>query len=464
MDFRIKRTATAIAVATALAMPGVALAQTDAEKALEARVAELEKLVQQLSADQTKTATEVATTAKAVEEAKTLPAPPPAPTVSTANKGSLTVKGFVIASLYAQDANFAFGNGQSAEFPTGEYSTDKWTYGGDVRNTRLTLDWKGPEVANGAKFGGLVEMDFFGGFAGGGFTDEQPNPRLRLAYVDVTKGDTTIRIGQAWSPFFGNVPASPTHVAFPLGFGSAGMVGWRFPGLFVYHNFSKNAKLTLAAMRGSWNDASPAYGNGAGESGTPQFEARFDFSAGPWSLYVVGHYDQKDCNLVGDTSASVCGYGYTKKNLDGTAVELGAKATFGKFTLAGNVYQGTAIGNQFGQITQFGDISGWGGWLQGSVKFTPQWSAHLFYGMEKPDDGDLFASMAPPTTATGVTRARGENEMIAASVMYSSGPYVFGIEWLNDKVTMAGKNSSGLPVSDISYRGNQLSFSAWYKF
>ena len=463
MDFRIKRTATAIAVATALAMPGVALAQTDAEKALEARVAELEKLVQQLSADQTKTATEVATTAKAVEEAKTPPAPPPAPTVSTANKGSLTVKGFVIASLYAQDANFAFGNGQSAEFPTGEYSTDKWTYGGDVRNTRLTLDWKGPEVANGAKFGGLVEMDFFGGFAAGGFTDEQPVPRLRLAYVDVTKGDTTIRIGQAWSPFFGNVPASPTHVAFPLGFGSAGMVGWRFPGLFVYHNFSKNTKLTLAAMRGSWNDASPAFGNGAGESGTPQFEARLDFSAGPWSLYVVGHYDQKDCNLVGDTATNVCGNGYTKKNLDGTAVELGAKASFGKVTLAGNVYQGTAIGNQFGQITQFGDISGWGGWLQGSVKFTPQWSANLFYGMEKPDDGDVFDYIATPT-GTAVNRARGENEMIAASVMYSSGPYVFGIEWLNDKVTMAGKNSSGLPVSDISYRGNQLSFSAWYKF
>ena len=457
MDSRIKRTATAIAVATALAMPGVALAQTDAEKALEARVAELEKLVQQMSAQQ---AAPAATAAPATTPA----APPPAPTVSTANKGSLTVKGFVIASLYAQDANFAFSNGQAAEFPTGEYSTDKWTYGGDVRNTRLTLDWKGPEVANGAKFGGLVEMDFFGGFAGGAFTDEQPNPRLRLAYVDVTKGDTTIRIGQAWSPFFGNVPASPTHVAFPLGFGSAGMVGWRFPGLFVYHNFSKNTKLTLAAMRGSWNDSSPSFGNGAGESGTPQFEARLDFAAGPLNLYVVGHYDQKDCNLVGDTSSSVCGYGYTKKNLDGTAVELGAKATFGKITLAGNVYQGTAIGNQFGQITQFGDISGWGGWLQGSVKFTPQWSANLFYGMEKPDDADLFASIAPPTSATGVSRARGENEMIAASVMYSSGPYVFGVEWLNDKVTMAGKNNLGQPVSDISYRGNQLSFSAWYKF
>lgn len=455
MDSRIKRTATAIAVATVLAMPGVALAQTDAEKALEARVAELEKLVQQMSAQQ---AAPAATAAPATTPA----APPPAPTVNTANKGTLTVKGFVIASLYAQDANFAFGNGQSAEFPTGEYSTDKTTYGGDVRNTRLTLDWKGPEVANGAKFGGLVEMDFFGGFTGGAFTDEQPNPRLRLAYVDVTKGDTTIRIGQAWSPFFGNVPASPTHVAFPLGYGSAGMVGWRFPGLFVYHNFSKNTKLTLAAMRGSWNDSSVTFGNGAGESGTPQLEARLDFAAGPLNLYVVGHYDQKDCNLVGDTSSNVCGYGYTKDTLDGTAVEVGAKATFGKFSLAGNVYQGTAIGNQFGHITQFADISGWGGWLQGSLKFTPQWSANLFYGMEKPDSGDVFASIAPP--GTGVARARGENEMIAASVVYSSGPYVFGVEWLNDKVTMAGKTSAGLEASDISYTGNQLSFSAWYKF
>lgn len=456
MDSRIKRTATAIAVATVLAMPGVALAQTDAEKALEARVAELEKLVQQMSAQQ---AAPAATAAPATTPA----APPPAPTVNTANKGTLTVKGFVIASLYAQDANFAFGNGQNAEFPTGEYATDEITYGGDVRNTRLTLDWKGPEVANGAKFGGLVEMDFFGGFAGGAFTDEQPNPRLRLAYVDVTKGDTTIRIGQAWSPFFGNVPVSPTHVAFPLGYGSAGMVGWRFPGLFVYHNFSKNTKLTLAAMRGSWNDSSVTFGNGAGESGTPQFEARLDFTAGPLNLYVVGHYDQKDCNLVGDTGGNVCGYGYTKDTLDGTAVEVGAKATFGKFSLAGNVYQGTAIGQQFGQITQFADISGWGGWLQGSLKFTPQWSANLFYGMEKPDSDDVFASIAPPTGATAA-RARSENEMIAASVMYSSGPYVFGVEWLNDKVTLAGKTSAGGEASDISLTGNQLSFSAWYKF
>jgi hypothetical protein len=450
MDSRIKRTATAIAVATALAMPGVALAQTDTEKALEARIAELEKLVNEMAAKQAAPKVVVSETGPAAA-----PAPAPAPTVNTANKGSLTIKGFVIASLYAQDQNFAFGNGQNAEFPTSDYSKDDWTLGGDVRNTRLTLDWKGPEV-EGFNVGGLLEADFFGGFGAGAFTDEQPIPRMRLAYVDITKGSTTYRIGQAWSPMFGNVPVSPTHVAFPLGYGAAGDVGWRYPGLFVYHTFSKSTKLTLAAMRGSWNDSSVPFGNGAGESGVPQLEARLDFSAENWSVYVVGHYDQKDCNLVGDTATTnVCGASYTKKSLDGTAVEFGAKAKFGNFSLQGNVYSGTAIGQQFGHITQFGDISGWGGWLQGSFKFSGPWSANLFYGLDDPKDSDVL-SQSPGT-------ARLKNEMIAASVMYSKGPYVFGVEWLNDQLTRP-KACTEFTCTSNDLEGNQLSFSAWYKF
>jgi hypothetical protein len=447
MDSRIKRTAIAMAVATALALPGVSLAQaTDKEKALEARVAELEKLVQEMMADKK--------AAPAPAPAAAAPAPAPAPTVATANKGSLTVKGFVIASLYAQDQNMSFGNGQNAEFATSEFSKDKWTVGGDVRNTRLTLDWKGP-AGEGVNYGGLVEMDFFGGQAAGAFTDEQPLPRLRLAYVDLIKGDTTYRIGQMWSPMFGNVPVSPTHVAFPLGYGAAGDVGWRYPGLFVYHNFSKTTKLTLAAMRGSWNDASATFGQGAGESGFPQLEARLDFSGGPWSMYLVGHYDQKDCNLAGDTSANVCGTGYTKSSLDGTGLEFGAKAAFGAFSLQGNVYQGTAIGQQFGHITQFGDISGWGGWIQGSYKFTPTWSGNLFFGMDDPKDGDVYDS----SPATG----RVKNQQIAASVMYSSGPYVFGVEWLNNSLTRGVRATDG-SVTETDVDANQLSFSAWYKF
>jgi hypothetical protein len=443
MDSRIKRTATAIAVATVLAMPGVALAQTDAEKALEARVAELEKLVQQMSAQPATTA------AKPAEEKKA-----PEPTVKSGGGEMLTIKGFIIGSLYAQDANFTFNNGQSAEFPSSEFARNSWLLSGDVRNTRITFGFNGPDVA-GMKVGATLEADFFGGFNGSGaFSDEQPIPRLRLAYVDVVKGDTTFRVGQAWSPLFGNVPVSPTHVAFPLGYGSAGDVGWRFPGLFVYHNVSKELKLTFAAMRGSWSaPGSTLESQSAGEAGTPQFEARVDYSGKGWGVYAVGHYDQKDCRGTGTTPTACAGNG-TKDKMDGTAVEVGGKFTAGMFSFQGNLYQGTAIGQQFGAITQFGDISSVGGWAQASVKFNPNWSAHLFYGMEDPKDADVVDS----------GNRRIKNEQIAVSAMYSTGPYVFGVEWMNTKLTNGVRDSETGAIDCSSIKGNQISASVWYKF
>jgi len=401
MDSRIKRTAIALAVASALALPGVA------------------------SAGEVKTGT----------------------------AEGLTVKGFVIATLFLNDADFAFSNGQAAEWPTAERSTDEWTLGGDVRNTRITLAFNGPDAAN-MKFGGAIELDFFGGFNGtGAFSDEQQTPRLRLAYVDVTRGKTTFRVGQFWSPMFGYVPASPTHVAFPLGYGT-GKIGWRFPGLFVYHDFGGSdalkTKLSLAMMRGSWNSSSNLNDNGPGEAGTPQFEARLDFTGKNWGAFIVGHYDSKDCDGPGDSLANACA-GTTDDSLDGTAVQAGVKFNVGGFSLQLQGYTGTAVGNQFAAITQFGDISSKGGWIQGSYKFNPNWAAHLFYGMDDPDDDDVVAA----------GQSRLKNEQVAASVMYSNGPYVLGVEWLNASLEAVGPSTE---FDTVDIDGNQLSFSVWYKF
>jgi hypothetical protein len=439
MHSRIKRTAVAIAVATALALPGAAMAQTDKEKELEARIAELEKLVSEMAKKE----------AAPAPAAVPAPAPAPAPTVSTANKGSLTIKGFVAATLFTQDANFTFGNGQNAQFPSTEFDKDEYTWGGDVRNTRVTLDWKGPAVGD-MNFAGLVEVDFFGGFNGtGAFSDEQPNPRLRLAYADMNFGKSTIRIGQFWSPMFGNVPASPTHVAFPLGYGSAGTVGWRYPGVGYYYNFGGEGiktKLSLAVMRGSWSG--PIDNNGPGEAGTPQVEARLDFSGKNWNVYVVGHYDEKDLSGPGTSFPSG-----QKDSLSGEALAAGAKFTIGAFTLQGNAYSGSAIGQQFAHITQFGDISGWGGWLQGSFKVGSNWSLNAFYGLDDPKDKDVIAS--------GNNRVK--NEQMAVSAIYTKGPYLFGVEWMNDDLTYCTAVTETTCVKD-SREGNQLSFSAWYKF
>src|SRR5262245_29497932 len=83
-------------------------------------------------------------------------------TVTLGGAGTLTFKGFINATAFAQDQSMAFGNGQNAEFPTGpQCEVDCWFGGGDIRNTRLTLVFDGPKIGGDWKAGGVVEMDFF---------------------------------------------------------------------------------------------------------------------------------------------------------------------------------------------------------------------------------------------------------------------------------------------------------------
>src|SRR6185295_18210271 len=112
--------------------------------------------------------------------------------VTTGQNISITVHGIFSGSVFAQDADFGTGNGQKAEFVTAE--RPKWVHGGDARNTRIGIGITGPEVKPGWRANANVELDFFGAFtAGGNFGDEQAQPRLRLAYVDLTNGRTTLR-------------------------------------------------------------------------------------------------------------------------------------------------------------------------------------------------------------------------------------------------------------------------------
>src|SRR5439155_1331525 len=76
----------------------------------------------------------------------------------------------------------------------------------------------------------------------------------------------------------------------PLGYGASGKIGWRFPGVFLYHDLtsgkSMNVQLQLAAMKGSGpiatgntRDAAATSNIGNGEaSGLPQLEALLNFS------------------------------------------------------------------------------------------------------------------------------------------------------------------------------------------
>ena len=368
--------------------------------------------------------------------------------VST-NGDGLTIHGFVDATAFLQNQNFTFGNGQNAEFPTPpESTTDRWFLDGDVRNTRLTFNWAGPKINDDTKVNAAVEGDFFGGFNGtGGFSNAQETPRLRLAYVDLVHGATTLRIGQAWSPLFGSVANSYSHIAFPLGYGAAGDVGWRFPGVFLYHDISKTTKFTLGVFRNTWNGPGNVVDSGsAGQASTlPQVEARIDFSGktggGAWNTYFVGHLDKKDLSGAGAQAAG--------DSLTGWAGEFGGKVTAGAAMLQGNVYTGKAIGQQFGQMAQFGDIKSWGAWLQGGFNFTKTWAGYLFVGTEKANKADVIAAKQP----------RDKNRMFVPSLMYTTGPYGFNVEWLHSQLTTVAATGA-----ETKTKGNQLAASVIYKF
>lgn len=396
------------------------------------------------------------------------PASATAQDVKPGGKESIRVRGILSATFFMQDAIFGLGNGQKAQFVQQELTEDKWWHGGDARNMRLGLDFSGPEVKPGWRAGGTVEFDFFGPFASGGnFGDEQPLPRLRLAFADLTNGRTTLRVGQDWTLTLGNIPVSTSHIGNPLGWGTGGFIGWRFVGVQMHQllsrpNASTTALLKVGVYKGSWVDepnpppagAVPAADDGpsAGESGTPQLEARLDFAgkagrAGTWALYTVGHYDSKDLDRAGTDSARV-------NNLASWALEAGARLASGRITLHGNAYVGRAMGHQFGNIIQFADVKGWGAWAQLGLNLTPQWSLWGYAGTDNPDDINKL---------TNKRLERTRSVVFMPLLRYQSGQYALGLEWLHNATDWT-VNPGAVTQRLETRAGNQLAFSVLYTF
>ncbi len=319
-------------------------------------------------------------------------------------------------------------------------------------------------------------MDFFGGFANptnSAFEDQQPVPRLRLGYLSFGNGSTTIQLGQNWSPLFGNTAVSLSHIAFPLGYGSAGDIGWRFPGLFVIQKLTGKdsvvqADLTAAIMSGSWNGPDCAVDNlncvnwqTAGNATWPQFELRFNVGgkmgdSSTWSTYIVGHVDEKDlsgagasgCKPIPPATTNPCGAGVTNDKLTGSAIEIGAKFQLGPVLIQGNGYTGHSIGQQFGMISQFGKIQGQGGWAQLGFDITKTWGIFAFAGIDNPKNSDVLAAVG----AAG----RMKNLMYAGMLRWKCGPLAFGFEYMYDKVYTG--------ALEVQKSGSQLALSGLYNF
>ena len=232
------------------------------------------------------------------------------------------------------------------------------------------------------------------------------------------------------------------------------MVGWRYPGLFLYQVLTPksapvSAELQLAVMRGNWDNTPGSNVNSVsqGNAGTPQFEARVNLGgkagAGTWGIYVVGHYDQKD--LSGPNAST------PNDKLTGSVGEFGARFQLGGLLIHGNVYTGKNAGQQFAALTQFGKIKSSGGWFQVGYDFTKNWGLFAFYAIDDPKDSDV-------RTAIAGNAGRLKNEIYNGMLRWRTGPYSLGLEWLHAELTTV----SG--AGKVKTKGNQVALSALYNF
>ena len=458
----------ALGIACALALPWAAQAQTTPstattgnvsarEQQLEQRVDQLEQQLAQLKAmiqAQKQPPAQPAPAAPA-QNVAAAPSAEAKPVFTTAPGVSVALHGFVSASAFSQNKSFTFGNGTNAEFPVpgsrGSLS------GMDVRNSRFWLDFSGAKFAGDWVGGGRIEMDCYGGFNGTGpYSQQQPTPRLRQAYMDLTNPvtGTTVRVGQQWELMFpiDNIPDSLSHIAFPLGFGT-GMVGWRFPGVVVMQDLNHGSdgakwRLDLGAFEGQWNGPGDNVNYlTAGNAGfRPQLEARLRVADKTWVAYAAAHYSEVNLKGVGNTVAAPI-----KDKVKSVGYEVGGAWMPGPWVFKGLAYTGKGLGEIFGALSQFGDISESGGYVQAGYKFTPNWSAYAFYGIAKPDRADVLRWIG----AAG----RLKNQQSALSVQYATGAYALSVEWLHDKL-----DSANGATATRTTTGNQVSLNGMYKF
>lgn len=213
----------ALSVTVALLLPGVALAQTAKEKELEARVAQLEQMVQQLVAQQQQTQAAVVDAQAQVSEVKTAQAQAPAavpagkqPIQATAinasaNPGTtFTYGGFIKLDAMATDTSdgrIADGSaGRLFYLPSAIPVGDDSAKGGDPYtdvHAQFSRFWFSADTVTdgGDKLKAYIEADMFGGgnnsFAGNETSTNTYAITLRQAYVSWNNW----LAGQTWSNF-----------------------------------------------------------------------------------------------------------------------------------------------------------------------------------------------------------------------------------------------------------------------
>lgn len=165
----------------------------------------------------------------------------------------------------------------------------------------------------------------------------------------------------------------------------------------------------------------------------------------------MAHYASLDLKNVNNSFPTPI-----KDKIKSVGYEVGGQWKPGPWTFKGLLYAGNGLGQIFGAMSQFGDISEAGGFLQAGYNFTPKWSLNAFYSLSKPNRGDVVRWVATTPTSNALLK----DQQAALSLQYASGAYELGIEWMYDVLNY----QTGPTGEHKSINGNQVSLNALYKF
>jgi hypothetical protein len=275
------------------------------------------------------------------------------PAITASADGELTVKpyGFVLS-------NMQYNNNVKADIPTVCALTDTTkNLLMTARQTRfgLTLDME----EQGWNLGGKVELDFWGlRGSGKNGSSMQSAPRLRMAFLSLTKKKVTLVFGQDWVCFAPLSPESDAHVSIPA-FSSSGNLWNRMPQIRLEYKNATEKHTTLAQLAvvrplASDQDPTTSYSQadllGAGElNGLPFVQGRFALSPSKQiTVGLSGHYGQEDFQIALNDSAF-------KDKSTTYAGAIDFKAAGPVVSLMGEAYVGANLISLFSNASYFKD-------------------------------------------------------------------------------------------------------------
>jgi len=340
--------------------------------------------------------------------------------VSVSSKYDLSLYGYVKLDASYDSQRTAAGNLMFFVLPEKSGQSDD-EFNLTARETRLGMRLRAPDI-NETHVTGVVETDFYGGGS-----ENSANLRMRLAYVDLERGNWALRAGQDWETFIVTIPriVNFSYLA------DAGALGLRRPQVRLSHVTPLSDKTRLiakvAAARTIGEDIDGGGQDDGAAAGYPSAQGSLvletkAFTPRPVIVGVSGHIGTEQVSTYSDTSNPEAPAVIEEKDYDSwSAIGSLALPFTSMVMLQGSIWYGENLDNYFGGIGQGINkvkqtaIAAEGGWVQLVLDPCSTINLNLGYGLDNPRSEDLNAGQ------------RSKNELFFGNIFYR----------MNEAVTLA---------------------------